>query len=157
MTSNASISIILTLGFCISSTAFADKKIITSQEVPRGVAAYSQAILVTSKSHDQTLYIAGILPKLQSHELVEDPGQATTLVMNHVAALLKEASMSWNDVVDVTILVRDINDVNAINESYGLYLNNQNVEILPVRVCFQAGELPSNAVIEIKATAAKCA
>jgi len=62
------------LGLCTSSTVFAGKKKISSLRVPAGVAAYSQAILLTSKSNDQTLYIAGILPKLQSHELVEDPG-----------------------------------------------------------------------------------
>jgi len=75
--------------------------------------------------------------------------------MNYVAVFLQEAEMSWNDVVDVMILVRDLNDVIAINESYGLYLKNQNVDVLPVRICFQAGKLPSNAVLEIKVTAAR--
>ena len=147
----------LLLGLCMSSTVFAAKKQISSADVPAGVAAYSQAVLLTSKSNDQTLYISGILPRLQSNELVEDPAQAMTLVMDHVAALLKEAAMSWNDVVDVIILVRDINDFKVISDSYGLYLKNQNVDILPVRACFQAGKLPLNAVVEIKATADRIA
>jgi 2-iminobutanoate/2-iminopropanoate deaminase len=131
------------------------KKQITSSRLPVAIAPYSQAILSTATSGNQTLYMSGILPMLLSKELVEEPAGATTVIMNHIAALLKEASMSWNDVVDVIILVRDMNDFKVISESYGDYLKNQNVEILPVRACFQAGKLPLNAVVEIKATAIK--
>lgn len=145
--------LIVTMGLGMSSVACTTKKALTSAALPAAIAPYSQAILTTSTSGDQTLYMSGILPMRQTKELVDDPAQATTLVMDHIAALLQEANMSWNHVVDVIILVRDINDFKAISDSYGAYLKSKNTALLPVRACFQAGKLPLNAVVEIKATA----
>jgi len=145
----------LIMGLCMSLTLVAEKKSITSSDLPVAIAPYSQAILSTTSSGDQTLYMSGVLPIIKSNELIDDPYTATTLVMNHIKALLKEVGMHWNNVIDVIILVRDINDFKVISESYGAYLKTENIEILPVRLCFQAGKLPLNAVVEIKATAIK--
>lgn len=116
---------------------------------------YSSAILSTKKAGDQTLYMAGLLPKRASGELVEDPAQATVLVMDYIAALLQEAGMNVNDLVDVMILVRDLDDIKIVSPTYGAYLTSKHIEMFPVRVCFQAGKLPQNAVLEIKATATR--
>ena len=156
MLSKSFIVLIIAMGISLHTTACCTtKQAITSSALPAAIAPYSQAILSTATSGDQTLYMSGILPMRPSKELVDDPTQATTLVMDHITALLNEASMNWSSVVDVLILVRDINDFKAISDSYGVYLQSQGVTILPVRACFQAGKLPLNAVVEIKAMAVK--
>lgn len=155
MTLKLLMTLIFVTGLSMISTVAAEKRQIVIPGLPAPIAPYSLAILSTSGAGSQTLYMAGILPMLPSKELIEDPSQATACIMDQITALLKEAAMSWQDVIDVIILLRDINDFKAVSDSYGLYLANQDVKTLPVRLCFQAGKLPLNAVVEIKATAVK--
>ncbi len=155
MVFNKHIVLVTALIFGCSVNVFAAKQQITSSKLPAALAPYSQAILSTSSVGDKTLYMSGILPiNKRTGDLVDVPFDATLDVMGYITALLNEVSMTWHDVVDVMILLRDINDFQNVSRAYGDYLSSLGVEILPVRVCYQA-ELPKNAVVEIKATAVK--
>ena len=146
-------------GFTMEATqsiVTSGKRAIVSELLPKAIAPYTPAILHTTNALDQTLYVSGILPMLKNGDLVQDPKEATVLVMDYIKALLLEAGMDWTNVIDVVLLVRDINEFGVISATYGEYLRVEfegKDALLPVRLCFQPAVLPKNAVIEMKVIA----
>ena len=59
--------------------------------------------------------------------------------------------MTFDNVVDVMILLKNMTDFATVNQVYKSYLK----EPYPARATFQAGALPKGAVVEIKMTAVK--
>jgi len=57
--------------------------------------------------------------------------------MDRLGDWLKSVNMSWDNVVDVTTALKDINDLESFNKSYGNYLANKNVKFCPAQTCFQ--------------------
>lgn len=124
------------------------KRIIHTENAPKAVGPYSQAI-----EKNGMLFISGQIPidpktgKFVEGGIVEQ----TTQVMENIGAILKEAGYDFKDVIKSTCLLSDMNNFAAMNEVYGKYYAVEP----PARAAFGVLRLPLDALIEIETIAAK--
>jgi 2-iminobutanoate/2-iminopropanoate deaminase len=126
----------------------AAKKPIQIPNAPAPVGPYSQAIL-----KNDTLYISGQIPLNPSTGLLEmDTIEvATARVLDNIGALLQEAGFTYNDVVMVSIFMKDLQEFQAMNQIYDRYFQG----IAPARQTVQVSRLPLDVTIEISCIAQK--
>lgn len=122
------------------------KEIIHTEKAPAAIGPYSQATKV-----GDMVFTSGQLPINPANgELVNDDiKKATTQSLENIKAILEGAGTSMDKVVKTLVLLKDINDFQAMNEVYGTYFN----ENPPARSCFQVGKLPKDALVEIEVVA----
>lgn len=124
------------------------KEIIDTKNAPAAVGAYSQAVVVNG-----ILFTSGQLPidpgtgELVDSSVEEQARQS----MENIGAILKEAGMSWDNVVKTTVFLDDIADFAKVNKVYKGYFRGD----FPARSCFEVACLPKGARVEIEAIAAK--
>ena len=125
------------------------KQVIITPNAPAPIGPYSQAVL-----KGNTLYTSGqIAINPTNGELVLDNIKLETdQVMKNMAAVLKEAQMSFEDVVKATIFITDMNNFIEINAVYGSYFNEASA---PARETVQVSKLPKNVNVEISMIAIK--
>jgi 2-iminobutanoate/2-iminopropanoate deaminase len=126
----------------------AEKKPIQIPNAPTPVGPYSQAIL-----KNDTLYVSGQIPLNPNTGLLEIDTieNATTRVLENIGALLKEAGFSYNDVVMVSIFMKDLQEFQAMNQIYANYFTG----VAPARQTVQVARLPLDVTIEISCIAQK--
>jgi 2-iminobutanoate/2-iminopropanoate deaminase len=126
----------------------AEKKPIQIPNAPAPVGPYSQAIL-----KNDTLYVSGQIPLNPKTGLLEMDTieNATTRVLENIGALLKEADFSYNDVVMVSIFMKDLQEFQAMNQIYASYFTG----VAPARQTVQVARLPLDVTIEISCIAQK--
>jgi 2-iminobutanoate/2-iminopropanoate deaminase len=125
-----------------------DKQVIQAKESPKAIGPYSQAILVGN-----TLYVSGNIA------LDPETGSMDTLnleteirrVMSNLGAVLKEAGMSYENVVKATIYTTDLKNYKFINTIYGEYFKVKP----PARETVQVLALPAGAHVEVSCVAVK--
>ena len=123
------------------------KRVIATPDAPKAVGPYSQAIEVNG-----TLYISGQIPVNPADGKVqEDIVAAAHQSLKNIGAILKEAGMTYDNVVKTTVLLADIADFKAVNEVYAEYFTGDK----PARACYQAAALPLGVKVEIEAIAVK--
>ena len=123
------------------------KEVINTNNAPEAIGPYSQGVIV-----GDFVYTSGQIPlNPVTGELVTDIKLATKQSMENIKAILEEAGTSLNNVVKISIFLKDLNDFEAVNEVYGTYF----IENKPARSCVQVAKLPKDAVIEIEALAVK--
>ena len=84
-------------------------------------------------------------------KLVEGIEAQTRQVIENLGALLKEAGMSYENVVKVTVYLIDINDYDALNKVYKGYFPSER----PARAVVEVSELVRGAKVEISMIAVK--
>ncbi len=123
------------------------KKEISTSKAPDAIGPYSQAVRA-----GDFLYISGQIPiDPKTGALVEggiEP-QANQVFQN-LDAILKEAGMSFDNVVKTTVLLADMGDFATVNQIYAQFFNGA---ILPARAAFQVAALPKAAMVEIELVA----
>ncbi len=67
-------------------------------------------------------------------------------VMKNLEAILKEAGMSFSNVVKSTIFLKNMDDFNLVNDIYASYLDSAQ---LPARETVQVSRLPKDVNVEI--------
>ncbi|MDE5731951.1 MAG: RidA family protein [Bacteroidales bacterium] len=123
------------------------KKVIATPDAPKAVGPYSQAIEVNG-----TLYISGQIPVNPADGSVpEDIAEQAHQSLRNIGAILKEAGMSYDNVVKTTVLLDDIANFKAVNEVYAGYFTGDK----PARACYQVAALPLGVKLEIEAIAVK--
>lgn len=124
------------------------KTVISTEKAPKAIGPYSQAIKAGN-----TLYISGQVPLSPETGKIIEGGinEQTEQVMQNIAAILKEAGYTFNDVVKSTCLLSDMTNFAAMNEVYGKYYP----ENPPARAAFAVKELPLSVMIEIETIAVK--
>ena len=82
----------------------------------RPIGHYSQAIRVPAGG--DLLFISGLTSRDQSGQVVgaDDVGRQTRQILTNMTALLAEVGATLDDLVKLTVFVRDIKDAPAINE-----------------------------------------
>lgn len=115
---------------------------------PAPVGPYSQAILI-----DRQLYVSGQIPLNPQTGQLETATieQATTRVLQNIEALLKEAGFSKNDVVKVSIFMKNLEEFQAMNTIYANFFSG----VAPARETVQVSRLPLDVNIEISCIAYK--
>ena len=118
------------------------KKIISTSDAPAAIGPYSQANFANG-----ILYISGQIPlNPQTGKLEEGIEKATHQVMKNLEAILKEAGMTFKNVVKATIFLKNMDDFAVMNDIYASYLDP---ESFPARETVQVSCLPKNVDIEI--------
>jgi reactive intermediate/imine deaminase len=122
------------------------KRIISTDEAPAAVGAYSQAT-----SNGDVVFTAGQIPLTPDGELLDDAPieEQTEQALDNLQAVLAEAGADVTDVLKVTVFLADIDDFEAMNETYASYFDAEP----PARSAVQAGALPKGVGVEIEAVA----
>lgn len=124
------------------------KAIIASEGAPAAIGPYSQAVLV-----DDTLYMSGqIAIDPATGKLVTDGIEAETRrVLDNMRAVLEEAGMRFEDVVQVQVFLKDLDHYAVVNGIYAEYFRKD----FPARAAVQVARLPKDVSIEIMAVAVR--
>ena len=124
------------------------KKIISTDNAPKAIGPYSQAI-----EANNTLYISGQIPiNPRTGKLITgDISEQTELVLKNIGAILEAAGFEYSDVVKSTCLLSDIKNFGAMNEVYGKYYHTDP----PARAAYEVVNLPLGALIEIETIAVR--
>jgi len=122
------------------------RKIISTPKAPAAVGPYSQAVQV-----NDTLYISGQIGFIpETMEIA--PGGAVAeceQALKNMGEILKEAGISYGNVIKTTVLLKDIGTYAAVNEVYTKYFS----ESKPARAAYEVAALPKGATVEIEAIA----
>jgi len=125
------------------------KKVIQTDKAPKAIGPYSQAIQAGN-----LLFLSGQIPiDPKTGELTEgDICQQTQQVLENIKGLLESQGLGMEDVIKVTIFLKDIGSFNQVNEVYATYFSSSP----PARSTIEVAKLPRNAEIEIEAIALAC-
>jgi 2-iminobutanoate/2-iminopropanoate deaminase len=130
------------LQFSINSMT---KQIIQTDLAPSPVGPYNQAIAATGRM----LFVSGqIAIDPATNQLVYDGdvAQQTERVMANLAAILKEAGATFEDVVKTGVFLKDMNDFATMNQVYARYFDEATA---PARACVEVARLPKDVLVEI--------
>jgi reactive intermediate/imine deaminase len=122
------------------------KKTIHTDEAPAAVGAYSQAT-----TNGDLVFTAGQIPLTPDGELLVDASieRQTGQALENLLAVLKESGAVAEDVLKVTVFLADIDDFDAMNQTYARYFDG----MPPARSAVQVGALPKGVAVEIEAVA----
>ncbi len=121
------------------------KEVVFSGDAPRPIGPYSQAVKVGN-----FLFISGQIPADKDGNLVKGDIKAQTRqVLENIKAILEAAGAGLENVVKVTVYLKDMNDFGAMNEVYSEYFG----ESKPARAAVEVSRLPKDVKIEIEAIA----
>lgn len=124
-----------------------DKKIISTEQAPKAIGPYSQAVLIGS-----FLYTSGQIPLDAVSGQVVDGGirEQAYKVFENLKAVLTDCGADFTNVVKTTVFLSDMNHFAAMNEIYAEYFKSP----YPARSCVEVGRLPKDVLIEIELVAA---
>ena len=125
------------------------KKIIKTKNAPAPIGPYNQAVMTGNM-----LFISGqIAINPETGELeTSDLQKETSLVMENLKAILKEAGLSFENIIKTSIFISDMNNFALINEVYAKYFD---AETAPARETVEVANLPKFVNVEISAIAVK--
>jgi len=124
------------------------KKIIHTEDAPKAVGPYSQAVEAKGM-----LFISGQIPIDPSIGKIVEGGikEQTEQVMKNIGVILKTAGYTYADVVKSTCLLNDMDNFASMNEVYARYYP----ENPPARAAYGVVRLPLGALVEIETIAIK--
>jgi 2-iminobutanoate/2-iminopropanoate deaminase len=122
------------------------KKIINTTNAPSPIGPYNQAVQV-----GDSVYVSGtIAMDLGSKQLIKTTiKDETKIVMDYLGEILKEAGLTYDNIVKTTIFLADMNNFVHVNEVYSGYFKGD----YPARATIQADRLPKDANVEISVEA----
>ena len=124
------------------------RTIIKTPLAPAAIGPYSQGVLV-----GETLYCSGQIPiDPEGGALISGSIEAETeRVLENLGAVLRAASMTYEDVVRCTVYLTSMDDYAVVNEVYARYFS----ESPPAREAVQVAALPRGARVEISCVAVR--
>jgi 2-iminobutanoate/2-iminopropanoate deaminase len=116
---------------------------VSSPDAPKAIGPYSQAVRAGN-----LVYLSGQTPiDPSTGKLVDgDIALQTGRVFTNLGYVLKEAGLTFENVVKVNVYLTDMNNFASMNEVYG----NQFTAPFPARTTVAVAALPLNALIEIE-------
>lgn len=123
------------------------KKIINTSDAPAPVGPYNQSVLFNGM-----LLVSGqIAINPATGKLVDDNIEAEThQVMKNIQAILKEAGLTFENVLKCSVFVADMNNYARINTVYAEYFDEATA---PARELVEVANLPKFVNIEISVIA----
>lgn len=122
------------------------KQIIHTDNAPKAVGTYSQAVKVGS-----TVYVSGQIGLDPATMTLRDGFNAQARqVFDNLEAIIKQAGGTLSDVVKFNVSLTDLNDFNELNTIFEERLTAP----YPARAAVQVAALPKGAVVEIEAIVA---
>ena len=122
------------------------KKAIHAADAPAAIGPYSQAVVA-----GDTMWLSGqiALDPVTMTMIGETAAEQAVQVLENLGAVLRAADFSYDDLVQCTIYLADMNDFNAINQVYARYMPTPP----PARATVEVSRLPRDVKIEIGAVA----
>ncbi len=122
------------------------KRIVSTDDAPEAVGAYSQAT-----TDGSLLFTAGQIPLTPDGELLDEApiDEQTERALDNLVAILEEEGIGLEDVLKVSVFLSDIDDFEAMNETYAGYFDDQP----PARSALEVAALPKGVGVEIEAVA----
>ncbi|MGB0716072.1 MAG: RidA family protein [Phycisphaerae bacterium] len=131
-----------------------------SERAPEPVGAFPHARRV-----GDLLFLSGIGPRQRGSKdipgvTLDDAGKIvaydietqTRTVFDNVRTVLEDAGASWNQIVDVTVFLTDMDDFPRFNPIYAEYFAGEG-KPNPTRTTMEVGRLPTPIAIELKVIA----
>ena len=121
---------------------------VQTELAPRAIGPYAQAVSVPP---GRMVFLSGQIPlDPRTGELVVgDISAQTERVLENLGAVLKAASLGFQDVVRCTVYLTDLSEFAAMNSVYARYFASSP----PARATVQVSALPRGARVEIDAIA----
>ena len=125
-----------------------EKKVVYTEKAPKPIGPYSQAIIA-----GDFIFTAGQIPiDPKTNQVVQgDIKEQTRQVFENFKAILEEAGAAFDDVVKVTVYMKDLSEFPAMNEVYSEYFKSSP----PARTTVEVSRLPRDVKIEIDLIAVK--
>ena len=122
------------------------KKVIKTGNAPKALGPYSQGII-----YDNFVFTAGQIGlNPETGKLEEGIKAQSRRVLENLKAVVEAGGSNLNNIVKVTVFLKDINDWGMVNEIYSEYFSEQP----PARSAFQVSALPMDALVEVECIAA---
>ncbi|WP_028394130.1 RidA family protein [Bacillus cihuensis] len=123
------------------------KEIINTTNAPSAIGPYSQCVV--SKG---IAFVSGQLPvNAEDNTIPEGVTEQTKQSLKNIKFILESGNYSLDDVVKVTVYLKDMNEFGAMNEVYGDFFQDP----YPARVAVEVARLPKDVRVEIDAIAIK--
>ena len=120
---------------------------IYSKEAPEPIGPYTQAV-----QYGNTIFLSGQIGIDRTGEFVsEDVVQQTNQVMKNIGFVLKEAGLSYENIIKTSIFLKDMNDFPKVNDAYASCFQDQ----FPARETVEVSRLPKDAKVEISVVVGK--
>ncbi len=116
------------------------KEIIFSEQAPKPIGPYSQAIKV-----DNLIFLSGQIGIDSSGNLKNSLEEQVHQIFSNIKAILSKANLTLDAIIKTTIYITNINDFNLINEIYQSYFHAP----YPARTTVEVSKLPKSALVEI--------
>lgn len=124
------------------------KQVLATPDAPPALGPYAQGVKV-----DKTVYVSGQLPiDPRTGKIVEGSiAVQAERVLRNMQAILEEGEALLEDVVKVTIYLKDLSNFDEVNRIYAIFFNcNDNSHCLPpARATVEVSRLPKDAEIEM--------
>jgi 2-iminobutanoate/2-iminopropanoate deaminase len=124
------------------------KEIIATPDAPAAIGPYAQAVKV-----NDMIFVSGQIPiNPRNNQLINgDVGAQTEQALTNLRAILEEGGANLNDVVKVTVYMKDLGQFAAMNRVYEMFFPNteSSTNLLPARVTVEVSRLPRDADVEI--------
>ena len=118
---------------------------IVTKDAPAAIGPYSQAVKANG-----FVFCSGQIPlRADGTQVDGDILDQTTQVLHNLQAVLKEAGSDLNNVVKVTVYLKDMKMFQQFNEIYGKFFAGHK----PARATVGVAELPKGALVEIDCVA----
>ncbi len=121
------------------------KEAIHTKQASQSVGPYSQAVCA-----GEWVFVSGQLGLSPQGEMVsENAAEQAKQALENLRAILREAGLGMENVVQVTIFLTDIQQFSVVNEVYAQYFESP----YPARCCVEVSALPRGGQVEIAAIA----
>lgn len=123
-----------------------EKKIVSTNRAPAAIGPYSQAVIVNG-----FVFVAGQIGLVPGNRKMITGGVEAQAkqALDNLTAILEEAGTSLENVVKVTIFLKDLDHFQQVNDVYAKYFTDNQ----PARSTVQVSRLPATADVEIEAIA----
>ena len=125
------------------------RSIITTDGAPAAIGPYSQGVRVGN-----LIYTAGqaALDPVTGQVVPGGITEQTARTLENLKAILEAGGSSLDQVVKVTVFLKDINDFAAMNAVYASFFE-PDTDTLPARTTVEVSRLPRNVLVEIEMVA----
>jgi len=122
------------------------REVIETKDAPSPIGPYSQAIRANG-----FIFVSGQIPMQPETGMAVkgDIAAQTHQVMKNLSAILRAAGVGFDQVVQMTVYLSNLDDFSGFNRVYEEYLG----ESKPARATVQVARLPKEALLEIGAIA----
>jgi 2-iminobutanoate/2-iminopropanoate deaminase len=124
------------------------KHVVATDQAPKAIGPYSQAIKIKS---GETIFTAGQLGIDPATGIMVGDGIAaeTRQALKNVKAILTAAGSNMDQVIKTTVFLKDLNDFATMNAVYAEFFPDNP----PARSTIQVARLPKDGLVEIEAIA----